>query len=65
MSVTASGLDHKGPAGNLAQKWAGVFCERMESEAVDGNECDLDFSSALELFFFLFKIRVDRSHSQR
>lgn len=48
VSVTASGLDHNGPAGNLAQKWAGVFCERMESETVDGNERDLDSSSALE-----------------
>jgi len=48
VSVTASSLDHNGPAGNLAQEWTGVFCERMESETVDGNECDLDFSSAFE-----------------
>jgi hypothetical protein len=54
VSVTASGLDHNGPAGNLAQKWAGVFCERMESETVDGNECDLDSSSALECHFLFF-----------
>jgi len=43
VSVTASSLDHNGPAGNLAQEWTRVFCERMESETVDGNECDLDF----------------------
>jgi hypothetical protein len=66
VSVTASGLDHNGPAGNLAQKWAGVFCERMEGETVDGNKCNLDSSSALEhRFIFLLKMRVDRSHSQR
>ena len=35
VSVTASGLDHDGPVGNLAQKWAGVFCEWVESETVD------------------------------
>lgn len=65
VSVTASGLDHNGPARNLAQKWAGVFCERMEGEAVDGNECNLDSSSALEhCFIFLPKIRADRSYSQ-
>jgi hypothetical protein len=51
VSVTASSLDHNGPAGNLAQEWTGVFCERMESETVDGNECDLDFSSAFERHF--------------
>ena len=66
VSVTASGLDHNGPAGNLAQKWAGVFCERMEGETVDGNKCNLDSSSAFEhCFIFLLKMRVDRSHSQR
>ena len=65
VSVTASSLDHNGPARNLAQKWAGVFCERMEGEAVDDNECNLDSSSALEhCFIFPPKIRVDRSHSQ-
>jgi hypothetical protein len=50
--ITASSLDHNGPARNLAQEWAGVFCERMEGEAVDGNECNLDSLSALESFHF-------------
>ena len=56
VSVTTSGLNHNGPARNLTQKWAGVFCERMEGETVDGNKCDLDSWSAIERrSFFLLK----------
>jgi hypothetical protein len=54
VSVTASGLDHNGPAGNLAQKWAGVFCERMEGETVDGNKCSLTPRQLLNVVSFFF-----------
>ena len=59
VSVPASGLDHDRPVGNLAQKWAGVFCEWMESETIDGNERDLDSSSAPERCFYLSPEKYD------
>jgi hypothetical protein len=63
VSVTASSLDHNGPAGDLAQKWAGVFCEWMEGETVDGNQCDLDSSSALERCFNFSSSSTSRRES--
>jgi hypothetical protein len=48
MSIPTVAVEHQRPVRNLLQERAGIFCQWMESETVDGDEDELRGNALIE-----------------